>query len=231
MKLVAQDVRLPITNLDFGANELARTRHSPLFPNNVRMLIVGTSGCGKTNVMVHMITNPNGLRFKNIYIYSKSLYQPKYLYLAEILKNVPEINYETFSNTNEVLPPGDVREDSLFIFDDVICDKQENMKNYFSMGRHKNVDCFYLSQSYAKVPKLLIRENANVLILFKQDEMSMKHVYQDHVSPDISFAKFLQMCNKIWNEKYSFVMIDKESNLNDGRYRKGLDQYVDISSL
>jgi hypothetical protein len=147
------------------------------------------------------------------------------------MKNIPEITYETFSNTNEVIPPDVVKENSIFIFDDVICDKQENMKNYFSMGRHRSVDCFYLCQTYAKVPKHLIRDNANVLILFKQDELNLKHVYQDHVSPDITWQQFLHLCNSIWNENHSFVTIDKDCDINKGRYRKGFDHFVDINSL
>lgn len=231
MKLIPQDVKLPVTNIDIGPQQKKRTKHSALFPNSIRALICGPSAAGKTNLMIHLITNPNGLKFENLYVYSKSLYQPKYEYLTDIMKSVPEITYETFSNTNEVMSPEDVKENSVFIFDDVICDKQENMKNYFSMGRHKSVDCFYLCQTYAKVPKHLIRDNANFIILFKQDEMNLRHVYQDHVSPDITWDKFLCICNKVWNEKHSFVTVDKESDLNNGRFRKGFDYFVDIKSL
>jgi hypothetical protein len=99
------------------------------------------------------------------------------------------------------------------------------------MGRHKSVDYFYLCQTYAKVPKHLIRDNANLIILFKQDEMNLKHVYQDHVSPDISWDQFLCLCHEVWNETHSFVMIDKESDLRNGRFRKGFDKFVDINSL
>jgi len=47
-------------------------------PNTIRALIVGPSNCGKTNIMLSLIENPNGLKFENVYIVSKSLYQPKY---------------------------------------------------------------------------------------------------------------------------------------------------------
>lgn len=230
MILKPQPVRLPVTNIEVGAKEKERSKHSSLFPNSIRALICGPSACGKTNLMIHLLTNPNGLKFENLYVYSKSLYQPKYTYLTDILKSVPEISYETFSNTNEVIAPQDVKENSIFIFDDVICDKQENMKNYFSMGRHKAVDCFYLCQTYTKVPKHLIRDNANLIILFKQDDLNLKHVYLDHISPDITFEQFKCICSKVWNENYSFVTVDKESKLQEGRFRKGLDHYIEISS-
>ncbi|KYQ48820.1 hypothetical protein ALC60_12125 [Trachymyrmex zeteki] len=42
------------------------------------------------------------------------------------------------------------------------------------MGRHAHVDCFYLCQTYAKISKHLIRDNANLLILFKQDKKLLR---------------------------------------------------------
>ena len=56
-----------------------------------------------------------------------------------------------------------------------------------TLGRHADVDCFYLCQMYAKIPKHLIRDNANLLILFKQDRINLKHVYNDHVNTDMSY--------------------------------------------
>ncbi|KYN28024.1 hypothetical protein ALC57_02564, partial [Trachymyrmex cornetzi] len=42
-------------------------------------------------------------------------------------------------------------------------------------------------QTYARIPKHLIRDNANLLILFKQDGTNLKHVYNDHVNTDMSY--------------------------------------------
>jgi hypothetical protein len=89
MKLVPQDIRLPVFNIEIGIKVLERSRHSSLFPNNIRALICGPSASGKTNLMLHLLTNPNGLKFENLYVYSKSLYQPKYSYLSDIMKNLP----------------------------------------------------------------------------------------------------------------------------------------------
>jgi len=51
-------------------------------------LVVGPSNCGKTNVMLSLIESPNGLKFENIYVFSKSLYQPKYEYLEKLIKPI-----------------------------------------------------------------------------------------------------------------------------------------------
>jgi len=94
------------------------------------------------------------------------------------------------------------------------------------MGRHVDVDSFYLCQTYAKIPKHLIRDNANLLILFKQDGINLKHVYNDHVNTDMSYEDFCELCRNCWRQKYGFLVIDKDSALTDGRYRKGFNDFA-----
>lgn len=114
------------------------------------------------------------------------------------------------------------------IFDDVACEKQNTIRQYFSFGRHSNVDSFYLAQTYTRIPKHLIRDNANVIIAFRQDEMNIKHVYSDHVGADMTFEKFYELCRECWKDKYGFLMISKEDDLNDGRYRKLFDTFITV---
>jgi len=104
--------------------------------------------------------------------------------------SIDEIGYFTFSNNSDVVLLSEARPNSIFI-DDVACDKQDAVREYFSMDRHSNVDCFYLCQTYAKIPKHLIRDNANLLILFKQDCTNLKH---DHVNTDMSYDEFYLLC-------------------------------------
>lgn len=231
MRIVHLKQTLPIDNLDekvgCGHNENQKSkRHGPLLPSSIRGIIIGPSNCGKTNVMISLLTHPLGLRFENVYIYSKSLYQPKYEYLRQILTPIKGLGYYGFSDATNILEPSDAKPNSIIIFDDVMCEKQDIIRSYFCMGRHKNVDAFYLAQTYSRVPKQLVRDNANFLVMFKQDEMNMKHVFSDHVSPDLTFTQFQEMCLKCWDNKYGFLVIDKDSDVNSGRYRKGFDSYI-----
>lgn len=228
MKLVVQDEKLPIQNMDMDTAIQEREKNGPLLPSSIRALICGPSGVGKTNLIYCLLTDVNGVRFENLYLYSKSLFQPKYTQLEKVMSALPEINYFKFSNTNEVVPPDEVKNNSVFVFDDVICEEQKTIREYYSMGRHKGIDCFYLSQTYTKVPKHLIRDNANLIILFKQDELNLKHVYDDHVSPDMVYDEFKKLCRLCWRNKYDFVTIDKERPINKGRYRCGFDVFVNI---
>lgn len=112
------------------------------------------------------------------------------------------------------------------MFDDVACENQNNMRDYFAMGRHKNIDCFYLNQTYTKIPKQLIRDNANLIVLFKQDEINMRHVYDEHVNTDMTWKQFREMCARIWGEPYSYLVINKDCKMNEGCYRNKFDTFV-----
>lgn len=225
MQFVKQNNKLNVKNYDFE-NSNNYQRHSALLPSTVRCIIAGPSGCGKTNVMIALLEHENGLRFQNIYIYSKSLFQPKYVYLKKLLEPIKELGYFAYNDNVQIKKPSEAKYNSIFIFDDVACDNQDIIREYFSMGRHKAIDCFYICQTYARIPKHLIRDNVNFLILFKQDELNLKHVYMDHVNTDMSYEKFKNMCSSCWHDKYDFIVIDKDSDLNGGRYRKGFDQYI-----
>lgn len=227
MRVVKQPISLPINN--HVIEDVAKfEKHGVLLPSAIRSIIIGPSNCGKTNLMIGLIEHPNGLRFENIYIYSKSLYQPKYQYLENLLKPIKGINYFAFSSLENNIPaPNKVKPNSLFIFDDVACDKQNLMKEYFSMGRHSNVDSFYLCQTYAQIPKHLIRDNANFLIVFKQDILNLRHIYEDHVNTDVSFDKFKELCSFCWKDNFGFLVIDKDRDIRNGRYRKGFDCFID----
>ena len=73
------------------------------------------------------------------------------------------------------------------------------------MGRHKKIDCFYLCQTYAHVPKHLVRDNVNFLAIFRQDEVNLNHIYYDHVNTDMTYIQFKELCSKWWRDgKHGF---------------------------
>lgn len=231
VQIKKQNIKLPIDNIEIkDETKSAYHKHSALLPNSIRCIICGPSNCGKTNVIISLLVNKNGLHFENVYIYAKSLFQPKYLYLKRMLSTIKGIGLYMFSTNDSVIPLEQVKPNSVFIFDDVICDKQDNIRSYFCMGRHKNVDCFYLSQSYAHIPKHLIRENANLLVLFKQDDMNLKHIFNDYgILIDMPFDTFKALCVECWREKYGFLVLDTERATNNGKYRMKFDKFISIS--
>jgi hypothetical protein len=221
--------KLNVINFDNIINKCGKKkkRHSELLPNNIRALVVGPSNSGKTNVIFNLLFSPNGLRFCNVFVFSKSLYQEKYKFLQETLSSIPSITFKAFSENEQVPPPEQIPPNSVVIFDDVICENQNNIRQYFTMGRHNQLDIFYLSQTYSKIPKQLIRDNSNLILSFRMDHLNLKHLYRDHVSPDMSFERFESICRFVWSSSPNgFLTIDKENKKNRGRYRNQFDTYI-----
>ena len=75
------------------------------------------------------------------------------------------------------------------------------------MGRHGLID---LCQTHSRIPKHLVRDNVNFLVLFRQDEMNLKHIYDDHVNTDMPYSKFKELCSACWNNgKMSSLLLIK----------------------
>lgn len=225
MKFVKQPQSL---NFNVICNDSNKTsyRHGTLLPDTVRCIICGPSNCGKTNLLIGLLIHENGLRYNNIYVYSKTLNQPKYIFLERVMQRVPGISLQKYQGNEEVIKVQDAKPNSIIIFDDVACENQNNMRDYFAMGRHKYIDCFYLNQTYSKIPKQLIRDNANLIVLFKQDDINLRHVYDEHVNTDMTWIEFRNMCSKIWNESFNYVVINKDCSKNSGCYRNKFDTFV-----
>lgn len=236
MRFAKQSTDIPIGNAEERAfndiNTKSPKRHGDLLPNNLRCIVAGPSGCGKTNVLIGLIENEHGVKFENLYIYSKTLDQSKYKYLREIMQSIPEIGFYTFSPSENIIDTDKMKQNSLIVFDDVINDREINksiVRNIFTLGRHRNLDVIYIVQSYTKLDKHLIRDNCNFVILFRQDDVNLKHVYSDFcVNADMNFDQFKELCHECWREPFGFACVSLEHDVNSGRYRKNFNEYLQI---
>lgn len=224
MKFVEQSAR--IETVMVGEPEVGRGRHGPLLPNTIRGVICGPSNCGKTQIIINLLLSRNGLRFENVYVFSKSLSQPKYVFLGKLFDEIPEIGYHTFSNNEDIPPPDQVKGSSIMVFDDVACERQHMVREFFCMGRHFDIDSFYLCQSYSQIPKHLVRDNLNLLVLFQQDLLNLRNIYSSHINSDMSFEIFQQMCRSCWEKPYGFLLVNKDCRVTEGRYRRGFNTFI-----
>jgi hypothetical protein len=198
--------------------------------NYIRCLRVGPSKCGKTTLMLdNILISPGWLDKKNrhVYIYSKGLNQPEYVFLQNLFNRIEEKIgqpvYTFCDNNGDVIGLDSCKSNSIVIFDDFIQENQDNVR-----GRHKLIDVFYLGQTYtrSKIPKQLVRDNVNFLCIFRQDNTNLRHIYDEFVGGDFSFDDFSSICSDCWNQKYGFITIDLTRKKNDGKYRNKIKDFI-----
>ena len=158
-------------NFDNYVNE-NKTKHNknwPYIPDHpYRILIIGGSGSGKTNLLLNLIENQPDI--DKIYLYAKDPCESKYQYLLNKREGVG-INYfndpktfieysndmHVYKNIDEYNP--DKENKILIVFDDMIADMIHNKKinsivtELFIRGRKLNISLVFITQSYFKVPK------------------------------------------------------------------------------
>ena len=167
--------------------------------NNNRTLIIGFSNCGKTYLMNHILHQKQ----EPIFIITKSLNQ------------YPKIK----AQTSDEIQPLDEYENSVVVFNDMLLSKQEgNIDLFFTRGRHNNIDIYYISQSYFHLPKNTIRNNSNIIILFKQTLRDIILLFHDIAGLDMNLEEWKQLCRKAWENDYDYLQIDRFAKIGEGRY-------------
>ena len=164
-------IRMKMINFEDYVNE-NKTKHNknwPYIPDHpCRILIIGDSGSGKTNLLLNLIENQPDI--DKIYLYAKDPYESKYQYLINKRESVginlfndPKafIKYsndmhDVYKNIDDYNP--DKENKILIVFDDMIADMDNNKKlnskkkkkivtELFIRGRKLNISLVFITQS------------------------------------------------------------------------------------
>ena len=147
-------------------NTTEHNRNWPHTPDKpYRILIIGGSGSGETNVLLNLIENQPDI--DKIYLYAKDPYEAKYQYLINKRESVginhfndPKafIEYsndmrDVYKNINYYNP--DKENKILIVFDDMIHNKKLDsiVTELFIRGRKLNISLVFITQSYFIVQK------------------------------------------------------------------------------
>lgn len=199
-----------------------------LLPDPIRAILVGPSACGKSNLLLNLLLQPDWLNWDKAHLICTTSDQPIYDVLHECNeKSKSDEPPVTFIPDVEETPDTEDLDSSIkniVIFDDVMLENQKNAAKLFSKGRHKGADVIYLTQKYTQIPKV-IRDNANFLILFNGiDRHGLRTIFQTWCG-DININEFFDFFRKAAEDPYSFAVIDLTSATKNGRYRKQFDEF------
>ena len=207
-------------------------KNSQLLPCPIRALIVGSSGCGKTNLLINLIHQEKGIKFKHLYVFSKSIEQTAYSKLREHYEKIENISGKKianfFAHCEDLTPLDECPENSLVVFDDCLMEEQSKIKDYFIRGRHKKISCVYLSQSYGKVDMQVIRNNVNFLCIFSQNKHYTKRIYQDFVGSDMNLEQFEEICKACGDFPHGFLTINMMKK--QGKYMFMLKREINLET-
>lgn len=199
-----------------------------------RMYLVGASGSGKTNLILNLLTRDAMYKGyfgpKRTIVISPTARNLDASYMA---LELPEKNY--FPCSEEVLDRvfdlakdaknKDKSEPCLIILDDIISNKKfcnsKSLKKLMVMGRHYNLSCMVLSQAYHRIPKTL-RLNFSCIIYFKGSNKEIDTIVDDFCPAGYTKKQFIKKINQATADKYSFLFIDLNRTIENGRYRKNL---------
>ena len=96
--------------------------------------------------------------------------------------------------------------------------KEESKINmFFTRGRHNNIDIYYISQSYFHLTKNTIRNNSNIILLFKQTLEDIILLFHDIAGSDLNLEEWKQLCRKCWENEYDYLQIDIFAKIGQGR--------------
>ena len=97
---------MKVKNLAWNEN-LSKRCYYPLLPKDIRELIIGKSGCGKTTLLINFLLRPGWLDYSNIKMFGKSLFQPEYHILKKVFEEkLPKKLIRLLENKNEITDLG-----------------------------------------------------------------------------------------------------------------------------
>ena len=101
------------------------------------------------------------------------------------------------AQTTDEIQASENYENSTVVFDDMLLSKQEsNFCLFFTRGRHNDIDIYYEYRNYFHLPKKTIRNNSNIIILFKQTLRDIILLFHDIAGLDMNLEDWKQLCRK-----------------------------------
>jgi hypothetical protein len=222
-------------------NDESNQIHELLPRHPCRILMVGGSGQGKSNLALNMLYKPM-LVFDKLYVYSAMLDQPKYKFLKrhydlldDMVRKECDVEQKTIARWTDkldgiekLLDELDTDFKNLIMIDDFSCapskTQQQAIDILYTKCRHKNCSIMILTQLYFRAPASRpVRNNITMAILFQNYNAQELLLLQKELGSDLPRGEFKKLYNYILSKKFNFMCIDNETDDKRKRYRSGFD--------
>ena len=104
----------------------------------------------------------------------------------------------------------------------MLLSKQEsNFDMFFTRGRHKRIDSYYITQSYFQLPKNTVCNKSNKIILFEQISRDIILLFHDIAGLDTNLKEWKQLCRRAWENvenDYDLLQIGRYAKIGEDRY-------------
>ena len=205
---------------------------------NCSYLVIGKSGSGKSNAVIHMLTSKKllGGAFDVILylcdspddLFQDNLKIPKENFIKEFTEEWLEnlINKQKES----VEKKGIYKTKNIcLVFDDILSKRKflngNMMKKLVTECRHSNMSCIFNTQSYKAVPRV-VRINVRGLILFPSSLGELEKFSDENCLPNMSKKRFLQLIQHCTAQPYQFAFINHDSSHPQEKLRRNFTTII-----
>ena len=203
---------MEIKNLTWQPYSITR-KNSEFFPKNIKALIIGKTGSGKTNFLMHCLLCPDWLDYEDLYVFCTSMTQPEYKILKGAFEKglTKEAVFALFQNQKKIREKNfDINE----LFDE--------LKNMFSSGTKINAE-FYEKKEEVPDPRAFSSEKKNLVIfddvmLEKQSNIESYYTRGRHHNIDCFYLTqdFFTIPKRTIRENSNFLCLFPQKKRNLG---------------
>ena len=210
-----------------------------------RCILSGSSGSGKTNLLLHLLTQKAFYKdyFDIIFIISPTagklddsfevLNKSNPKSEIRIINDLDPDKIQQIMDANKkIILERKVHKSPkiLIVYDDIISNKKfMNSKAFthsFIASRHFNCSVFICTQKYNAIPRVC-RIQANAIMFFQGTNSERETMAVDHAPSGHSKKEMEAIIDFSTGEPYSFLFINKQAERSE-QFRKNLDQILKL---
>ena len=216
----------------------------PCHPASV--IFVGKSGSGKTQLLLHLLTDKNLYKdyFDLIFLFSATagegcddLYEkhaniPEQHMFKPDKQGLKQLNHIVETQQKLAKKNGlDKTPKILIIFDDVAHAKKFLASDVYLLlhiaNRHYNISTFSLTQSYVKIPRSCRCQVSGIMFFHGGTNSEKIRLSEEHCPDNYTYKEFESIINDATKDKYNFLFVNKQID-NKIRYRKNLTDILEL---